>query len=937
MFRQTARAISTLTLALLIPVSASAQTRLTSPKEFLGFEFGADYQLANYQKISAYWRTLADESDRMVVREIGTTAEGRPILMAIISSPENLHDLDRYQEISRRLALAEGLTDDEAHALAREGRAVVWIDGGLHGTEVLGAQQLGEMAWQMVSRTDDETLRMLDDVILLLVHANPDGNDLTADWYNRNPVPEERSNAPGLPRLYQKYIGHDNNRDFFASTQPETEAMNRTMYHEWFPQIVYNHHQSGPAGTVMFAPPFRDPFNYFFDPLLVVQLDLVAAAMHTRFEAEGKPGVTMRSAARYSTWWNGGLRTTAYFHNMVGILTETIGNPTPMRIPFVPSNALPRADLPFPIAPQEWHFRQSVDYAITADRAILDLASRNRENFLYNIYRMGKNAIDRGNRDSWTITPHRVEAATAEYAKRQPARGAGGAFGGLGRGGHDSIVTAVYDDVLHAPEARDPRAYVIPSDQPDFLTATKFINALREVNVTVHRATAPFRAGGTTYPAGSYVVFTAQAFRPHVLDMFEPQDHPNDFPYPGAPPTPPYDNAGWTLAYQMNVQFDRILDGFTGPFERIDDWNVKPPAGTVTSVARATGYFTSHRVNDAFQAVNRLLADGERVYWLTMPVTAGGKTYPAGTLYIPAGSGTRARLERLAADVGLSFDATAQPPAETALALHRPRIAVLDVYGGSMTSGWAKWILEQFGFRYEVTFPPRLDRGNLNAKYDVLVLPSGVIPDPDRPSRFGRGMQYTDAQNDSVETSLPQEYRNERGAVTAETTGAAIRRFVEDGGTAIAIGSSTPGLASYLALPVSDYLVKDGAPLPRTEFYIPGSLLQVEVAESAPVAAGVGPDVDVFFDNSPVFALAPDAAARGVKRIAWFGGTAPLRSGWAWGQEHLDGGTVAVEAEVGKGKAYLFGPEILERGQPHGTFKFFFNAIYFGSATPGKI
>jgi hypothetical protein len=925
-----------LALALLVTVPSHVYGQLTTPQEFLGFNFGDDYQLASYQQISAYWRTLAAESDRMVLEQFGTTAEGRPMLVAIISSPENLRDVDRFKGIARRLALAEGLTDEDAHTLAREGRAVVWIDGGLHGSEVLGPQQLGEMAWQMVSRTDDETLRILDDVILLLVPANPDGNDLTADWYNRNPVPEERGNAPGLPRLYQKYIGHDNNRDFFASTQPETEAMNRLMYHEWFPQIVYNHHQSGPAGTVMFAPPFRDPFNYFFDPLVVVQLDLVSAAMHARFEAEGKPGVTMRTAARYSTWWNGGLRTTAYFHNMIGILTETIGNPTPMRIPYVSSNVLPRADLPYPIQPQEWHFRQSIDYAITANRAILDIASRNRENFLFNIYRMGSNAIARGSRDAWTITPRRVARANDELAQRRPAARGQGSFGGFGRG-DDVPGFDAYAEVLHAPEARDPRAYVIPSDQPDFLTATKFVNALREANVAVHRATAAFAAGGTSYPAGSYVVFTAQAFRPHVLDMFEPQDHPNDVPYPGAPPTPPYDNAGWTLAYQMGVRFDRILEGFTGPFERIDDWNVPPPAGAVVAGNRAAGYVTSHDVNDAFQAVNRLLADGERVYWLTTPVTAGGRTYAPGSLYIPASGSTRARLDRLASEIGVSFTAVTEPPAGDALALRRPRIGLLDVYGGSMTSGWARWIMEQFGFAYDVTFPPRVDRGNLNAAYDVLVFPSGVLPDPNRPSRFGRGgMELTDAQHDSIEASLPPEYRDRRGAVTPERTLAAIRQFVENGGTAIAIGSSTSALASYLGLPVSDYLVKDGAPLSRTAFYVPGSVLQVEVDQTLPIAAGVPPQVDVFYDNSPVFALAPDAAARGVRRIAWFGSTAPLRSGWAWGQEYLDGGTVAVEAEVGEGKVFLFGPEILERAQPHGTFKFLFNAIYYGTATSGR-
>jgi len=917
--RTAARALCCLVALAVATGSLAAQAQLTSPREFFGFNLGDDYHLANYQQISAYWRKLDEESDRMEVREIGRTAEGRTMLMAIVSSPENIRNLDRFQDISRRLALAEGLTDDEARRMAKDGRAVVWIDGGLHATEVLGAQQLAETIWQMVSGTDDETMRIRNEVIILFVHANPDGNDLTADWYNRNPVPERRTNAPGLPRLYQKYIGHDNNRDFYGSTQPETEAMNRVMYHEWLPQIVYNHHQTGPAGTVMFAPPFRDPFNYNFDPLVVVQLDLVAAAMHSRFEAEGKPGVTMRSGARYSTWWNGGLRTTAYFHNMVGILTETIGNPTPVRIPYVADKVLPRADLPYPIQPQEWHFRQSIEYSLTANRAILDLAARNRENFLFNIYRMGKNSIERGGRDTWTVTSSEAARANETLAQRQPpARGGAGAPAGT---------FDPYAEILHAPAARDPRAYVIPSSQPDFLTATKFVNALREVNVAVHRATSPFEAGGKRYPAGSYVVFTAQAFRPHVMDMFEPQDHPNDFPYPGAPPTPPYDNAGWTMAYTMGVEFDRILEGFTGPFERITDWNVKPAPGTVTGAARPAGYVTSHRMNDAFHAVSRLLADGEDLYWLTAPGAGAA-------LYISAKGSTRARLDRLAAETGVSFEGVAARPAGDALRLRAPRIGLLDVYGGSMPSGWTRWVLEQFGIGYERTFPPRLEQGDLNARYDVLVFPDGTVPDPNRPAGPGGGRRdepVSPAANDSIEASLPPEYRNQRGRVTDRGL-AAIRRFVEQGGTVIAIGGSSPTVASALGLPVSSYLVENGEPLPRTRFYVPGSVLRAAVDTAHPLAAGLGAQVDVVFDGSPVFALGADAAAKGVKRVAWYDSKTPLRSGWAWGQERLEGGAAVVEAPLGRGRAVLFGPEILDRGQPHGTFKFFFNALYYGTA-----
>src|SRR5262245_43142574 len=853
--------------------------KVTTPKAHFGFNLGDDYCLANYEQYAAYLAKLEKESDRLKVVKIGETAEKRPQLMAIVTSPANHKKLDQYRETARRLANAEGVLPEEAKKLASEGKAVVWIDGGLHASEVLCAQANLETLYQFLAATDPETLRILEDVVILFVHANPDGHDLVADWYMRERDPKKRT-LSGLPRLYQKYIGHDNNRDFYANTQAETRNMNRVMYREWFPQIVYNHHQTGPPGTVLFCPPFRDPFNYNVDPLVISGIDAVGSAMMQRFLVENKPGATTRSGARYSTWWNGGLRTTAYFHNMIGLLTETIGSPTPMRIPFNPAMQLPKADYLAPIEPQAWHFRQSVDYSVTANKAILDYASRNREHLLHNIWLMGKNAVDRGNKDSWTVTPKVV--ATAKGAKGQDA----------------------FAKFFRDPAKRDPRGYIIPADQPDFLTATKFVNVLIGTGVKVHRAKSEFAVGDKKYPAGSYVVKSAQAFRAHVLDMFEPQDHPDDFAYPGAPPTPPYDAAGWTLAFQMGVKFDRILDGFDGPFEELKD-EAKPPPGKVFDAQKAVGFFLYAQTNEAFLAVNQLLAAGEEVHRLKESVELGEILHPAGTFFITKKEGTQARLEKIAEALGTQFMGSSVAPGNEAVPLKPVRIGLWGRYGGSMPSGWTRWLLEQFEFPFVVVFPPELDKGGLREKFDVIILVDGAI------GGGGRGMggdQPPPEANVVDELGIPADYRGRRGSITTAKTLPHLKKFLEDGGTILTIGSST-ALATQLGLPVSNHLVtKDGSgkeiPLGRDKFYVPPSLLRAKVDTTHPLAWGLADEVDMMFANSPTFRLTGEGKSRPA-RVAWFEGKTTLRSGWAYGQEHLDGGVAVADAQVGKGRLVL--------------------------------
>jgi hypothetical protein len=528
-------------------------------------------------------------------------------------------------------------------------------------------------------------------------------------------------------------------------------------------------------------------------------------------------------------------------------------------IPFVREKQVPSADLPYPIAPQPWHFRQSIDYEMTAHRAVLDAASRDRETLLFNAWRMGKNAIDRGNQDTWTFSPHRV--ANAPDAQRDP-------------------------------RDRDPRGYILPADQPDFLTATKFIDALLKAGVAVQRATAPFTVAGKRYPAGSYVVRTAQAFRPHVLDMFEPQDHPDGIHVPGASPTAPYDNTGWTLAFQMGVKFDRILDEFEGPFEPITD--VRPPEGRITGISNPRAYLVSHHQNDAFIVVNRLLKAGDDVYWLR-DRTVGGAPGGTGMMLIPARATTRRILQQAAADLGVSFVGVDLLAPRDAFKLRPVRIALVDPPGGASSSGWVRWLLERYEFSFDVVHAQALEAADLSARYDVVVLTDEVTV---------------------TRRSVPT-----------------LRQFVQGGGAVIAIGDSTE-IGVALGAPVTSALLSPddegrSRPLTPEEFYIPGSLLRVSVDNTTPLGYGFEPQVDVFFDSSPAFRIQAGSRAT---RVAWYSSDKPLRSGWAWGQERLKGAAAVVDAQVGRGRVMLFGPEITFRAQSHGTFKFLFNAIYYSKA-----
>ena len=417
--------------------------------------------------------------------------------------------------------------------------------------------------------------------------------------------------------------------------------------------------------------------------------------------------------------------------------------------------------------------------------------------------------------------------------------------------------------------------------------------------------------------------------------MFEPQDHPNDFAYPGGPPNRPYDVTGWTLALQMGVQFDRIPDAFDGPFTAIKGL-ADAPLAPVTGPATPAGWLLSHRENDSFTVVNRLLKAGCDVYWMKHALRADGQDLGTGSIWVPKCTAAKSILDASAKQLGVAAHGVAAAPTGEALKLKPIRIGLYDQYGGLMPSGWTRWIFEQFEFPFELVYPQTLDAGDLKSRFDVLVFVDGAARlgagGAGRGGGGGRGGNAAEADN------VPDEYKRTTGRISADRTLPQLKKFLESGGQVVTIGSST-SMAELLGVPVKNALTEMGADgkeraLPSDKFYIPGSLLKVSVDNANPLAFGMPDKVDVFFDNSPVFKLNPDAPQKHTSAVAWFAGPEVLSSGWAWGQQYLNGGTAVAEATVGEGKVVLLGPEVAFRAQPHGTYKFLFNGLYYGSAKP---
>jgi len=843
--------------------------KITSPEAFFGHQLGADRKIARWDKIVEYFGKLAGESDRILVEELGKSTEGYPFLLATISSPANLANLDRLRSISARLANPAGLTDAEVQALIGEGKSVVVQSMSLHASEIGGTQMAPELAYDLLSRDDAETQTILDNVVFLMVPCfNPDGQHMVTDWYNKTLGTEHEGGT--MPWLYHKYCGHDNNRDAFYLNLPESQYMAKLMFREWYPQAFQDHHHMGSYGARLYVAPYCDPIHPHGDPLIWREHGWYGAHMAYKLEEAGKTGIL--NAAQYAGWAHMGFHWLTIYHNIAGMLTESASAKlaTPLYIHpeqlegahgrTMPSYQ-PQTNFPHPWPGGWWRLREIVEQQKISAWALLDIAAKFKDTVLYNAYLK---------------------------AVRQTERG-----------------------------AADPvQSYLIPADQHDPLTVRKLIEILLNQGLEVKYTAGPVTIEGRHYAGGLYAVNAAQPKMGVVKTLLARTIFPDNY-WTRKPDGSPmiYDTTTDTVAEYMGV--DVVPSGLAAGADFATVCCVAPEPGQVA--AGRAGWYIDPRLNDAFLVVNRLLVAGAKVWRVTGPVPCGsGVDLPPGAFFVEAAGVDAARLGELAEQTGVSFYSADAAPGTLRTPVKQTKIGMYQRYwGGNMDEGWTRLLLEKYEFPYTVIRDAEINSGKLREMIDVLILPAD-------PKEAMIGPHYS-KDHPRVKMLLrwigdmPADYRSGFGKEGTK----AIAEFIAAGGKVVAFDQACDLLIDACDLGLRNVV----GGLDTKAYSTHGATLRVKVDNTHPLAYGMPEQGFALSWDSPVFAIEERRHAERFHAVVQYAPRDVLQSGWIIGEDRVAGKAAMVEAQYGKGQAVLIGFRPQFRCQTDGTFKLVFNCL----------
>ncbi|GAB1446205.1 M14 family metallopeptidase [Flammeovirgaceae bacterium] len=854
-------------LCLIIAITGYSQ--IPTPKETLGFEAGADFHLATYEQSIAYMRKLEAATDKLKLIQVGYTSEGREWYCALISSKQNLDNIENIKNITKRLAHPEGLSESEAKALAASGKPIVHIDGGVHATEVAGPNHTLTLVYEILSKADTPKMKsILDNVVLMLYPTiNPDGQTMVADWYLSN-VGTPYEVAP-LPKLYQKYVGHDNNRDAYMLNMIESRVMERT-WREWEPNVIYVQHQTSPFPTRIWLPPFAEPVATQTPPIIAREVNMIGMAIAQSLEINNQPGA-VHMGTGYDAWYPGYIDYMPVLQNTPSFWTETAlynyATPGFYTIYDFPKD---KADLRTeslynsPWKGGWWRISDAMAYMQTASLAVLDYASKYGHELLYGRYQSAKGTIEK-------------------YTKEPPY------------------------------------AYFISQQQRDPMSAVEMLRRLAFNGVKIGQLNKAVEFDGVTYEKGTWIIPMDQEYAELVRQVFDRQSYPDLREYPDGPPEQPYDAAGWTMPLQFGARVVAAaspltaevrnpilpLKGNQTDWKEIGDRDAYPadfapglgfnsnataaailaPAGKITG--SGSSLLVDPKENNSFRMINSALKAGGTVKY------DNGKYVISGVSKSVMDNGVR--------DLALNAQLTNSSKGVAV----KPRIGLYRPWRPNMDEGWTRWLLECFGFPFDNIGNNDFQSGALRSRFDVIVMAA------DRPSSIINGFK---------KGSVPPQY--EGGLGDAGILG--LEEFVRQGGTLVCLNESSDFAIEALHLPVKN-VVKG---INRKDFFTGGSILEVEVNTQHPVMAGVDVRANVFVGDSPVFTTLDGFEGQALAKYKSQG--SPLMSGYLLGEKYLNGYAASLDVKYGEGHVILHGYRPQWRGQPYGTFKILFNSLYYG-------
>ncbi|WP_419213204.1 M14 family zinc carboxypeptidase [Maribacter sp. X9] len=849
--------------------------QIPSPESVIGFEVGSDFHLATYQQSISYFKKLAEASDLVEMRYAGKTSEGREWNYVLISSPDNLKKIEHYKSISQQLAHPKGLAKEAAKQLAAEGKAIVDLSGGLHASEVAGAQHIITLAHEIVTKANDQKFKaILDNVILVLWPSlNPDGQDIIANWYMGN-VGTPYETAP-TPWLYQKYVGHDNNRDAYMLNQLESRIVGRT-WREWEPSIIHVHHQSSPFPTRIWLPPFAEPIAPQTPPLVAREVNMIGMAMAQELETEGLPGA-VHMGKGFDAWYPGYIDYLPAMQNIPSFWTETAlyryATPYFYTLRDFPKD---KADLRVeslyssPWKGGWWRLKDAMQYMQTASISVLDYAAKYKETLLFNKYQSGISII--------------------EKYKNEP-----------------------------------PYAYFIKQKQRDPVRPVELLRRLAFNGISISQLEKDLIFEGTQYPKGTWVIPMAQEFGELVRQVLDVQEYPDLRESPDGPLEQPYDAAGWTLPYQMEVEVIAAMSPLSTevahaltpvkgkvlePEDTLETdyskFDFVPGAGFNTNEVAAgivplpgtlkgSGgtLLLNPEENNTFRVLGEAMTKG-----LTLTYDSKKQSYGIKN----AG---RSQIQQWVKEYAVNGELTSSSTKTNV----NTRIAIYDPWTASMDMGWTRWLLDNFGIPHTIIRNADVVNGNLNDRFDVILMAS------ERSGTIENGFQKG--------TAPPQYAGGLHGQGTRN-----IETFVTEGGTLVCLNKSSTFAIEALHLPVENVVDE----IDRSLFFTGGSILEVENNQQHPVMAGMPKKSGVFVFDSPVFKTNEGFEGEVLARYQEKG--SPLLSGYLVGESYLNNNAAALDVVHGKGRVLLFGFQPQWRGQPMGTYRALFNALFYANDIP---